>query len=98
MTQVPPLALIGSGALWCVNRNIVVSGAEEKQKKRKKHLFGGTRRCEIGQWREMSRGRCVAAAAGVEVYIENNRGGCFDARRSAACFGLQSKTHRQCRK
>ena len=25
-----------------VNRNIVVSGAEEKQKKRKKRLFGGT--------------------------------------------------------
>ena len=41
MTQVPPLALIGSGALRRVNRNIVVSGAEEKQKKRKKrdHAF-----------------------------------------------------------
>ena len=39
MTQVPPLALIGSVALRCVNRIIVVSGAEEKQKKRKKCLL-----------------------------------------------------------
>ena len=44
-------------------------------------------------------GRRVAAAAGVGVYIENNRGGCFDACCSVAvCFGLKSKTHRQCRK
>ena len=42
MTQVPPIAHIGSVALRRVNRNIVVSRAEEKQKKRKKRLFGGT--------------------------------------------------------
>ena len=36
------LAHIGSVALRRINRNIVISGAEEKQKKRKKRLFGGT--------------------------------------------------------
>ena len=36
MTQVPPLADIGSVALWCVNRNIVVSVAEEKKRKEKR--------------------------------------------------------------
>ena len=46
----------------------------------------------LAQWRVA--GRRVAAAAGVLVYKENNRGGCFDARCSAAV----SKTHRQCRK
>ena len=29
-------------------------------------------------------GRRIAAGAGVGVHIENNRGGCFDARRLAA--------------
>ena len=66
-----------------------------KQKKRKKRLFGGTW-CVVTLWNRTVAwsvaGRRVAAAAG--VYIENNRGGCFDARFSAAV----SKTHRQCRK
>ena len=97
MTQAPPLAPIGSVALWRVNRNIVVSGPEEKRKKRKKRLFGGTW-CAATLWNRTVAwsvaGRRVAAAARVGVYIENNRGGCFDARCSAAV----SKTHRQCRK
>ena len=92
ITQVPPLAHIGSVVLWRVNRNIVVSGAEEKKKLRKKCLFGSTW-CAATLWNRTVAwsvaGQRAPAAAGVGVYIENNRGGCFDTRRSAAvCFGL----------
>ena len=56
MTQVPPLAHIGSVTLRRVNRNIVVSGAEEKKRKEKSAFsaaLDARRRCEIGQWREV---------------------------------------------
>ena len=57
MTQVPPLALIGSVVLWRVNRNIVVSRAKEKKKRKEKSAFSAAldarRRCEIGQWSEV---------------------------------------------
>ncbi|KAK0145239.1 SCL-interrupting locus [Merluccius polli] len=45
--------------------------------------------CEGGQWRVVCSGaarRRMPAAAGVGLYIESNRGGCFDARRSAAAL------------
>ena len=64
----PPLALIGSVALRRVNRNIVISGAEEKQKKRKKRLFGGTSRTATLWNRTVAwsvAGRRVPASAGV---------------------------------
>ena len=71
MTQVPPL----------VQPNRKRCAAEKKKKKKapfRRHLTK-KRCCE---------NRTVAvkslAAGGVGVYIENNRGGCFDARRSAA--------------
>ena len=94
MTQALLLAPIGSVALRRVNRNIVVSGPEENKRKEKSAFsvaLDARRRCEIGRGHRARRG---AAAAGVGVYIENNRGGCFDARCSVAV----SKTHRQCRK
>ena len=58
MTQVPPLAHIGSVALRRVNRNIVVSGAEEKKKKEKSAFsaaLDARRCCEIGQCRVAGR-------------------------------------------
>ena len=89
MTQAPPLAPIEQEYSHLRTRR--------KQKKRKKRLFGGTW-CVAMLWNRTAAWRVagwrVAATAGVGVYIENNRGGCFDARFSAAV----SKTHHQCRK
>ena len=56
MTQAPPLAPIGSVALRRVNRNIVISGAEENKRKEKSAFsaaLDARRRCEIGQWHEV---------------------------------------------
>ena len=58
-----------------------LSEQKRKKKEKKKNAFSAAldarQRCEIGR----VAGR--RAGAGVGVHIENNRGGCFDACRSA---------------
>lgn len=59
-----------------------------------KKVFSVAARMEIEQRLEVSQGDTLAstsaqlAATGVRLYIENNRGSCFDTHLVVVCFGL----------